>query len=125
MKAHKQLGASMLGIATAILIIGGIAFIGIKVSPIYFEFFRVDSAMEKFAAQPESGKLTTGKAKQALLKRLYIDDVDDVKAKQISIRRESNIMYVTVKYEKRNQALESLDLVGKYEKTVEIKIPEL
>ncbi|MFT7127698.1 MAG: hypothetical protein ACI9HX_001376, partial [Pseudoalteromonas tetraodonis] len=38
---------------------------------------------------------------------------------------ESNVMYVTVKYEKRSQALDTLDLVGKYENTIELKIPEL
>lgn len=125
MNAHKQRGASLLGVATTLLIIGGIAFIGIKVSPIYFEFFRVNTAMEKLAAQPEVGKMTSSNVKRALIKRLVIDDVDSVRQKQIFVTREDGIMYVNVKYEKRNEALETLDLVGKYDKTIEIKIPQL
>jgi hypothetical protein len=125
MKAHKQLGASLIGVATIILIVGGIAFIATKVTPVYFEFFRVYSAMEKLAAQPETGGLAPSKVKTALMKRLYIDDVDGVKREHIIIKRESNVMYVTVKYEKRSQALDTLDLVGKYENTIELKIPEL
>lgn len=124
MKAHKQAGASLLGIATVILVISGIAFVGMKVSPIYFEFFRVDAAMEKLAAQPEVGGLRDTKVRDALLKRLLVDDVSSVKRKQITIKRVNNTMFVTVRYEKRNQALESLDLIGKYERTIELKIPQ-
>lgn len=125
MLAKKQRGASLIGVATTILILGGIAFIGIKVSPIYFEFFRVDTSMEKLAAQPETGRLTTGKVKTALIKRLRIDEVRDVNREHIAVRREGGTMFVTVTYEKRNQALETLDLVGRYSKTVEIEIPQL
>jgi hypothetical protein len=125
MNANKQSGASMLGIATAILIIGGIAFIGIKVSPIYFEFYKVDAAIANLAAQPDTGTLSNGKVRNELLKRLGLDDVNGVKRDNISVKRKDEIMFLKVEYEKRNSALESLDLVGKYEKTVEIKIPEL
>jgi hypothetical protein len=125
MKAHKQTGASLLGIAIIIFVLGGIAFIGIKVSPIYFEFFQVDSSMEALAAQPETGGLTSGKVKRALIKRLRIDEVRDIKREHISVKREDGIMSITVSYEKRNQALETLDLVGRYNRTIKVKIPEL
>jgi hypothetical protein len=125
MNAYKQSGASMLGIATAILIIGGIAFIGIKVSPIYFEFYKVDLAIANFAEQPDTGRLANGEVRSELLKRLVLDDVNGVKRDDISVKRKDGIMFVKVKYEKRNSALESLDLVGKYEKSVEMKIPEV
>lgn len=124
MRENKQRGASLIGLSTVILLISGIVFVGMKVSPIYFEFFRVDVAMEKLAAAPDAGRLSPSKLKQALLKRLRIDDVDDIKRQHIVVKREPKVMLLTVTYEKRNEMLDSLDLVGKYQKTIEIKVQE-
>ncbi len=116
----RQRGITLLGLIMVLFLIGFAAFIGMKLLPVYQEYFSVVQGMKSVAAQPGIANRQGPEIKEMLMKRFYISYVESVKRQHIKVVRK-NVLTVQIQYEVRRSLLGNIDFVAKFDKTVDLK----
>ena len=117
MKRNQQ-GITLIGFVVMLALVGVLAYLGMKVFPIYQQFFSVRSAMKGVASEPGVGEMDPAKIKDLFFRRLYVDYADeDLKPENVRIERKDNGYTLQVQYEVRRPLVADLDIVGKFDKT--------
>lgn len=122
MKVVKyQRGLSSSGWMTLLVVIGLIAWLGIKIIPIYIDNGKVSNAMENVKA---NGPASKGEVKSALLRRLSIDDVEIINSTNYNefakYERTGQGFILTIQYASEAHLTGDLYLTVKFDKTVEV-----
>ncbi len=120
MKINKQGGMTLIGFILVLSFVIFLSFIGMKIGPLYMEYFSVVKALNGVAAERGGSKLSPNDIKAKILNRLYISySADNVKEKHIKITR-SNGVTVRITYEVRKPVMGNLDVVTKFDKSVRL-----
>jgi hypothetical protein len=120
MKINKQGGLTLIGFIFVLSFVIFVSFIGMKIGPIYMEYYSVVSAMNGVASERGSANLSPYDIRVKVLNRLYVSySADNVKEKHIKITR-SNGVHLRVAYEVRKPVIGNLDVVAKFDKTVRL-----
>lgn len=113
---RRQQGMTLMSFIIVLAVVGFAAFIGMKLFPMYQEYFAVRSAMKDMAADPGAAARTPAQLKDLFFRKLYINYSENVKPSDVSFERASNgSVQMNVKYEVRRPLLGNLDIVGKFE----------
>jgi len=120
MKIHKQNGMTLIGFIFVLSFVVFISYIGMKIAPIYMEYYSVVSAMNGVAAERGSARLSPYDIRVRILNRLYVSYSDDnVKEQNIKLTR-SNGVHLRIAYEVRKPVIGNLDVVAKFDKSVRL-----
>ena len=120
MKVKKQSGMTLIGFIIVLGFVLFLSFIGMKIAPIYLEYYSVVSAMNGVAKERGSARLSPYDVRVRVLNRLYVSySADNVKEKHIKITR-SNGVTVRIAYEVRKPVIGNLDVVAKFDRTVRL-----
>ena len=115
---RSQRGITLVGFVVILALVGVLAYLGMKVFPIYQQFFSVRSAMKGVASEPGVGEMDPAKIKDLFFRRLYVNYADeDLKPENVRVERKDNGYLLTVNYEVRRPLIDVLDIVGKFDKT--------
>ena len=115
---RSQRGITLVGFVVILALVGVLAYLGMKVFPIYQQFFSVRSAMKGVASEPGVGEMDPAKIKDLVFRRLYVNYADeDLKPENVRVERKDNGYLLTVNYEVRRPLIDVLDIVGKFDKT--------
>jgi hypothetical protein len=123
MKAIKrQNGLSMIGLLIGMCFFGFLIYTGMRLGPIYNEYYGVVKAMKVVAAKPGISNRTPSEIKAELMKGLWASYVDDkrVSQKNIKIIR-SRGKKLQVKYDVQEPFIGNLDFLVHFEKAVPLK----
>jgi hypothetical protein len=115
----KQQGLTLIGFVMVLLVIGFFAFLGIKLFPVYSEYYSVVSDMKGIQSEPGIASQSPEVVKDKLFRRFYISYVTSVKNEHVKVTRQ-NGYNLSVKYEVRKPLVYNLDFVAKFEKTVDL-----
>ena len=110
----QQAGASLIGWLIILVLIGFIALVGIRVTPIYMESFTVNSVVKRLAEGGEVSAKDKAGVVSAIMKRLDINDVEGVKRENIKLESVSGGLEVIVAYERRFPIVGNLDGVASF-----------
>ena len=117
MKRNQQ-GVTLIGFVVMLALVGVLAYLGMKVFPIYQQFFSVRSAMKGVASEPGVGEMDPAKIQDLFFRRLYVNYADeDLKPENVKVERKDNGYTLQVQYEVRRPLIADLDIVGKFDKT--------
>jgi len=120
MNINKQGGMTLIGFILVLSLVIFVSFIGMKIGPLYMEYFSVAKAMDGVAEERGSAKLSPFDIKVKILNRLYVSySADNVKEKHIKITR-SNGVIVRIAYEVRKPVMGNLDVVVRFDKSVKL-----
>ena len=115
---NSQRGITLLGFIIVLAVVGLFAYVGMKLFPMYSEYYSVRSAMKGVASEPGVGEMDPAKIKDLFFRRLYVDYADeDLKPENVRIERKDNGYTLQVQYEVRRPLIADLDIVGKFDKT--------
>ncbi len=115
MVGHKrQGGISMTGFLMALVVVGFVLFIGMKLFPMYNQYFSVKKALKGVATD---GISDPGAIRTSLAKRFDVGYVDVIKPSDVKIERTGNGVQITADYEVRKPLIYNLDVVGKFNAT--------
>ncbi|WP_045764673.1 DUF4845 domain-containing protein [Xanthomonas albilineans] len=112
---HKQSGITLTSFAVVLAVVGFFIYIGMKLFPMYLEFYAVRSAMKGFAAEAGSAEMDPAEAKRSLFRRLDISNADNVKPGDVTFERTDTGVKMHVDYEVRRPLIANLDVVGKFD----------
>ena len=115
-----QKGASIWLILLMVIVLGFAAVFGLKLIPIYIESFKIDKAMEGALAE-DSANRTAKEIKDALIRRLDIDDVRRIQDRNyrdyVTITKKGNRVTLEVAYDAVERLFGNLYVVAKFEKS--------
>jgi len=119
---NKQNGMSMIGLLIGMSLVGFIIYTGMRLGPIYSEYYGVVKAMKLVVSKPDISSKSPAEIKQELLKGFWASYVDAkrVNKKHIKIIR-SRGKKLQVKYDVQEPFIGNLDFLIHFEKTLPLK----
>jgi len=115
---RKQKGMSLVGFLIVLAMVVFFAYLGMRITPIYLEFYSVRSAMNGIADEPGSANFSPFDIKDKFINRMYVNYTDgNVGAENIKIIR-NNGVWLQVKYEVRRPIMGNLDVVASFDERV-------
>lgn len=120
MMQKKQRGMSLIGFLLVLSLVLFFAFLGMRIVPIYLEYYSVVSAMNGLAAERGSAQFSPYDIKVKILNRLYVSYTDNnVGEENIRIVRRDGVN-VRIAYEVRKPVFGNLDVVASFDKSVKL-----
>lgn len=116
----RQRGATFLGMATIIAILGFALYAGIRLAPLYFEYMAVVRALEQ-TAKEHAGGTTPAELRNMLERRWEIDDIHSLAPKEIEIKKEGSGFSMRAWYRAEAPFVGNVSLVADFDKTVQVK----
>lgn len=118
---QRQSGLTLLGFIIVLAVVGLFAYIGMKLVPMYSEYYAVKQALKGLAQEPGIANRDARRIKDLFFRRLYISYSDNVKPENVLLKRnETGGWTMTVDYELRKPMIANLDVVGKFHATEEL-----
>lgn len=112
---RKQSGITFIGFLIVLAVVGFAAFIGMKLFPMYQEFYAVKTAAKGLSGEPGVADMDPAKIQDLFFRRLYINYSENVKPQNVKIERIDNGWNMKVNYEVRKSLVGNLDVVGKFD----------
>ncbi len=120
MKTQKQGGLTLISFIFVLAFVIFVSYIGMKIGPIYMEYYSVVSAMNGVASERGSANLSPYDVRVKVLNRLYVSySAENVKEKHIKLTR-NNGVNLRIAYEVRKPVIGNLDVVAKFDRSVRL-----
>jgi hypothetical protein len=116
----RQKGISTIGIIAVVGIFGLLIVTFFKVFPMYYGNFKVQSALEALQQDSRVDPKSKRSIWESLQKRLYIDEVKNIKLEHVTMVRKDGKTTVTVTYETRDTFMGNLFIGGAFSESVVI-----
>ena len=117
---RKQSGLSLVGFLVVLSVVGFSAYIGMKLFPMYQEYYSVRSAMKGLSLEPGVGDMDPAKIQDLFFRRLYISYSENVKPQNVKFERFDGGWRMRVNYEVRRPLVGNLDVVGRFDSTQDL-----
>jgi hypothetical protein len=117
---RKQGGLTLIGFLIVLSMVIFVTFIGMKIVPIYMEYYSVISAMDSVAAVRGSANQSPAIIRRKITNQLYLNYASaNVKPQHIKVSRRDGV-YVRVVYEVRKPMIGNLDIVAKFDRSTRL-----
>ena len=112
---RTQGGMTLIGFIIVLAVAGVFIYTGMKVIPMYSEYYAVKQALAGLSEEPEITQKSPAQIQDLFFRRLYISYAEDVKPEHVKIERIDNGWRMKVSYEVRRPLIYNLDVVGKFD----------
>ncbi|WP_313442112.1 DUF4845 domain-containing protein [Stenotrophomonas sp.] len=117
---NAQRGMTLTSFLVVLIVVGFFLYVGMKLFPMYQEYYAVRSAMKSLANEPEIGTMAPAQIQTLLFKRLDMNYSENVKPADVKFNRRDNGWTLNVNYEVRRPLVGNLDVVGKFESSQDL-----
>ncbi|WP_417472906.1 DUF4845 domain-containing protein [Luteimonas mephitis] len=113
---RTQRGMTLLSFVIVLAVVGFFAYIGMKLFPMYSEYYSVKQALKGLQQEAGIANQDPAKIKDLFFRRLYISYSENVKPENVKLQRSQKGAGwdMTVDYEVRKALVGNLDVVGKF-----------
>jgi hypothetical protein len=111
---RTQSGMTLIGFIVVLGVAGLFAYIGMKLVPMYSEYYAVKQALKGLQEEPGIANRDPGKIQDLFFRRLYISYAENVQPENVKIKRIDRGWQMDVNYEVRKPMIANLDVVGKF-----------
>ena len=122
----KQTGMTLLGFIIVLAVAGIFAYVGMKLVPMYTEFFSVKTAMKDLANDPGIANQDPAKIRDLFFRKLYVSYSDDnIKQENVKLTRQGPGWLMEVNYEVRKPMIAYLDVVARFNRSEQLSRPAM
>lgn len=114
----RQRGMTVIGMLLLIVVIAFVALIGMKVVPMYIQYFSIKSTIENVRKEPLLAQMTTSDIQNAIQKRFDIGYVDNISARDLKIRNERSGRVLDLIYQDERSLFYGLYVVLKVNESI-------
>lgn len=114
---RTQSGMTLIGFIFVLAVAGVFIYTGMKVIPMYTEYYGVKQAMKGMSLEPGINNASPDRIRNLFFRRLYVNYSENVEDKHVKIERMEGGWKMTVNYEVRKPLIYNLDVVGKFTAT--------
>ena len=118
---RTQGGMTLIGFIIVLAVAGVFIYTGMKVIPMYSEYYAVKQALAGLSEEPEITQKSPAQIQDLFFRRLYISYAENVKPANVKIARKDAGYLMTVDYEVRTPLIANLDVVGKFNTEQELR----
>jgi hypothetical protein len=118
---RTQRGMTLIGFIMVLAVVGILVYMGMKVIPMYSEYYSLKQALAGLAKQPNITDNEPAMIKDLLFRRLDISYANSIKPENVKIVRKDAGFVMTVDYESRKPLIAQLDVVGKFHAEQELR----
>ncbi|MFE0500628.1 DUF4845 domain-containing protein [Lysobacter soli] len=111
---RTQSGMTLIGFIIVLAVVGVFIYMGMKVIPMYSEYFAVKQALKQMSQESGLSQKDPARIKEAFFRRLYISYADNVKPANFKLARKDAGYVATVDYEVRRPLIANFDIVGHF-----------
>jgi hypothetical protein len=114
---------TFLGLLVLIIVVGSWLYAAMRVTPVYLNYMKVASSLEKVRDEYENNPSTTDfMIRKALERHFDIESVDEAvfSSKDVVIKQQGGTFQVTATYEDTAPLLANVYVLVSFDKTVEI-----
>ncbi len=115
---QRQRGMTILGMILVIIMVAFVALIGMKVIPMYIQYYSIKSTIESVRKEPMLAQMTPTDIQKAIERRFTIGYVENVKASDLKIRNERNIRVLELKYDDERELFYGLYVMLKVNEVI-------
>src|SRR6185503_6837553 len=118
---RKQRGITFIGWVFLLVPIAIVAYAGIRLAPVYMNYYRVAKTISQVAEEAKGDDTTNaGILRSALGKRLDIESIEFPDLKDFVIRRDGQQWVIEINYEEPIPFIYNLSLLATFQKTARI-----
>ena len=118
----SQRGVTVIGWMVLLIPVGIVGYAGIRLAPIYMNYFRVVKVLEQTASESKGeGTLNPVDIRNSIERRFNVEYVDTPDAKEIDIHRDGDHWVAIAKYEEVAPLFGDISLLLQFDKLVELK----
>ncbi len=118
MIVRKQNGMSLVGFLIVLAMVVFFVYLGMRVVPMYIEYYSVVNAMEGIADERGSANWSPYEIKNKLMIRIWISVTEsNVKVEHVKVVHHNGVR-LKVAYEVRKPVIYNLDIVASFDKEV-------
>lgn len=119
---RKQRGVTMIGWICLLVPMAIVLYAGIRIGPVYYNYYKILAAMEKTATELKSDEALTPKTIQtALEKRFDTGYVENINAREdVEVTKGDNGWEMTIDYDANEPLFGNLSMTVNFKKTVPI-----
>lgn len=118
---RTQRGMTLIGFILVLAVAGVFIYMGMKLIPMYSEYYAVKQAMESMSKEAGMAESDAAKIKDLFFRRLYTSYAENVKPENVKLLRKDSGWMMTVDYEVRRPLIANIDVVGHFKAEKEIK----
>ncbi|MGO4220842.1 DUF4845 domain-containing protein [Lysobacter sp. TAF61] len=111
---RTQSGMTLIGFVLVLAVAGVFIYMGMKLIPMYSEFFAVKEALSQLSKESGISQQDPASIKAAFFKRLDISYAESVKPEDVKIARKDAGYTMAVEYEVRRPLIANIDVVGHF-----------
>jgi hypothetical protein len=116
----RQRGATFLGMAIIIAILGFGLYGVIRLTPKYLEYMAITRALDQTAKEFANNPTTANELRTSLDRRWTIEDIKSIQPKQIEIKRTGQGLTMRAAYRTEVPFIANVSLAVAFDKTVNI-----
>jgi len=113
----RQRGMTLTSFVVVLAVSGFAVYIGMKLLPMYQEYYAVRAAMKSLAKEPGVAQMPPETIRSLLFKRLDISYSENVKPSNVKLERAADGWSLRINYEVRRPVVGNLDVVGRFDST--------
>jgi hypothetical protein len=115
----NQRGMTLIGFLMVLAVVGFFAFLGMRLFPVYSEYYAVVTAMKSIQNEPGVAQMSPEQIRTLLDRRFQISYVENVRRDNIKITRDRGYQ-LQIAYEVRRPLVYNIDFVAVFDKTVDL-----
>ncbi len=116
-RPNPQAGITLIGFLLILMVVGFFAFLGMRLFPVYIEYYGLRQAMKAVAAEPGIATLPPEQVKASLDRKLNISYVTSVKPNNVRVTRQGGNYLLNVRYEVRGPLVYNLEFIATFNHT--------
>lgn len=123
----NQRGMTLIGWVMMLALIAFFVTLAMRLVPMYQEYYGVIQVMESMRTELKNNKLSKNQVALLLSKKFDTGYIKSVKQEDVEILRGRNTAYVTkivIDYEVRKPFLAHIDLIGHFQKEIDVEPPQ-
>ncbi|MBL4762245.1 MAG: DUF4845 domain-containing protein [Gammaproteobacteria bacterium] len=119
---HYQKGMTGTGWLIVLGLIGLAAIVFIRLLPLYYENFQIKSILESM----KSDQAFTPTSKPVVWKKMYklldVNGIKSLRKEHLTLVKSKDKITLSIKYESRSAFLGNLDIIGKFEQSMDFPV---
>jgi len=118
---RTQGGMTLIGFTLILAVAGIFIYVGMKVIPMYSEYYAVKKSLDGLALEPGINNASPDRVRALFFRRLYVSYAENVKAENIKLTRKEAGWLMVVDYKVQRPLIANLDVVGNFHVEKELR----
>jgi Domain of unknown function (DUF4845)/Prokaryotic N-terminal methylation motif len=118
---HRQRGMTFLGLLIVLALCGVVGLAGVRLFPVYINYFKVVSTLKRVASEAKAGASDEGSLRNSIGRHWNIEDITGLDEKEVEIKRENGVTTLHAAYEDKVPYIANVSLAVDFDTSVTIE----